>query len=136
MSPTKHSKMTQNINSEYTIEYTKHITNTYQNKNNQMISSKQQISNTYKTTDKLRHYTMYITKVSMLSFSTENPLKTATLLNLDRFLLQSKFYLCQKSTYIRLYRKFVFIKNCSQYTFNKRNSCEIIVSFCSNNYTH
>ena len=28
--------------------------------------------------------------VSMLSFSTENPLKTATLQNLDRFLLQSK----------------------------------------------
>ena len=54
---------------------------------------------------------MYITKVSMLSFSTENPLKTATLQNLDRFLLQSKFYLCQKSTYIRLYRKFVLIKN-------------------------
>ena len=33
---------------------------------------------------------VYITKVSMLSFSTENPLKSATLQNLDRFLLQSK----------------------------------------------
>ena len=28
--------------------------------------------------------------LNMLSFSTENPLKTATLQNLDRFLLQSK----------------------------------------------
>ena len=33
---------------------------------------------------------MHITKVSMFSFSIENPMKTATLQNLYRFLLQSK----------------------------------------------
>ena len=44
-----------------------------------MIFSKQQISSTYKTTDELRRQTVYITKVSMLSFSTENALKTTTL---------------------------------------------------------
>ena len=55
-----------------------------------MIYSKQQISSTNKTSDELRHFTVYITKVSILSFSTENPLKTATLQNLDIFLLQSK----------------------------------------------
>ena len=72
---------------------------------------------------------MYITKVSMLSFLTENPLKTAWLQNLDRFLVQSKFYLCQKSSYIRLYRKFVLMRNSSQYTFKKRNYREILFSF-------
>ena len=55
-----------------------------------MISSKQQISSSYKTSDKLRLQTVYITKVSMLSFSIGNPLKTATLQNPDRFLLESK----------------------------------------------
>ena len=55
-----------------------------------MISSKQQISSIHKTTDELRHLTVYITKASMLSFSTENPLKTVMLQNFDRFLLQSK----------------------------------------------
>ena len=55
-----------------------------------MIYSKQQISSTNKTSDELRRFTVYITKVSILSFSTENPLKTATLQNLDIFLLQSK----------------------------------------------
>ena len=48
------AKCYKNINSEYTIEYTKHITNTYQNKNHQMISSELQISSIYKTTDELR----------------------------------------------------------------------------------
>ena len=33
----------------------------------------------------------------MLSFSTENPLETATLQNLDRFLLQSKILSVSKS---------------------------------------
>ena len=65
----------------------------------------------------------------MLSFLTENPLKTAWLQNLDRFLVESKFYLCQKSSYIRLYHKFVLMKNSSQYTFRKRNYREILFSF-------
>ena len=55
-----------------------------------MISSKQQISSSYKTSDELRRQTVHITMVSMLSFSTGNPLKTATLQNPDRFLLESK----------------------------------------------
>ena len=48
------SKCYQNTDSGYTIEHTKHITNTYWNKNHQMISSKQQISSTYRTADELR----------------------------------------------------------------------------------
>ena len=55
-----------------------------------MISSKQQISSSHKTTDELRRQTVHITMVSMLSFSTGNPLKTATLQNPNRFFLQSK----------------------------------------------
>ena len=57
---------------------------------------------------------MYIRKVSMLSFSTENPPKTTTLQNVDRFILQSKILSVTK---IRLYRKFVVIKNCSLYDY-------------------
>ena len=54
MPPTSKAKCYENTNSEYTTEYTKHIKDTYKNKNHQLISSKQQISSTNKTIDEVR----------------------------------------------------------------------------------
>ena len=65
----------------------------------------------------------------MPSFSTENLLKAATLQNLDRFLLQSKFLSVTKINEHTLIFQISIDKNCSLYTFSKRNSRRISFPF-------
>ena len=70
----------------------------------------------------------------MLLFSPENLLKTATLQNLDSYLLKSKILSVTQISEHTPVSKFILIKIVSLYTFNKRNSHEISISFCSDNY--